>query len=181
MNWLTRLTQREYSETQRIITLLFGQIFFWIGFPLFIFVGASFIDDWFHLPRFVYGPVNPIIALLLIVPGWLLAEWAVQVQFSLGKGTPIPFVATRRLIVERPYTYCRNPMALGTTMAYLGIAIWIGSLSAVVLASIYPSFILLYTKLVEERELERRFGVEYLEYKRRTPFVLPRFWKGHRT
>jgi len=34
-------------------------------------------------------------------------------------------------------------------------------------------------KLIEERELEKRFGAEYLKYRRRTPFVIPRFWKRH--
>jgi hypothetical protein len=29
----------------------------------------------------------------------------------------------------------------------------------------YPMGILIYIKLVEERELEQRFGLEYLEYK----------------
>jgi len=42
------------------------------------------------------------------------------------------------------------------------------------LASIYPSAIVIYTKLFEEKELEKRFGSEYLEYKKRTPFVIPR-------
>jgi protein-S-isoprenylcysteine O-methyltransferase Ste14 len=174
MDWLTRLTQRRYGEGQRLTALLVGQVIFWIGFPLFIAVGSYYLDSWLHLPRFIYGLANPIGALLLIVPGGLFAEWAVYVQFSLGRGTPLPVVATRRLIIERPYTYCRNPMALGTTMVYLGAAIWVGSLSAIALASIYPSVIVIYTKLFEERELEKRFGSEYLEYKERTPFVIPR-------
>lgn len=54
----------------------------------------------FHLPRFVYGLTNPMVAMLLIVPGWLLAQWTVGVQFFLGKGTPIPLVPTRRLVVR---------------------------------------------------------------------------------
>jgi protein-S-isoprenylcysteine O-methyltransferase Ste14 len=66
-------------------------------------------------------------------------------------------------------------MTLGTTAFYLGIAIWTGSLSALVLALIYPVGILIYIKLIEERELEQRFGHEYLAYKRRTPFLIPRF------
>jgi protein-S-isoprenylcysteine O-methyltransferase Ste14 len=66
-------------------------------------------------------------------------------------------------------------MATGTTMVYMGIAVWSGSLSAVALASIYPILITVYTKLVEEKELERRFGPEYVEYKRRTPSLIPRF------
>lgn len=61
-------------------------------------------------------------------------------------------------------------------MVYLGVAVWIGSFSAVVLASVYPTVIVVYTKLLEEKELEKRFGGEYLEYKRRTPFLLPHLW-----
>jgi protein-S-isoprenylcysteine O-methyltransferase Ste14 len=37
--------------------------------------------------------------------------------------------------------------------------------------------ILIYIKLIEEKELEDRFGSEYLEYKRRTPFLIPRLWE----
>jgi protein-S-isoprenylcysteine O-methyltransferase Ste14 len=110
-----------------------------------------------------------------MVAGWLFANWTVGVQFSLGKGTPIPLMATQRLVVRRPYTYCRNPMTLGTTAFYLGIAFWAGSFSALILGLIYPVGILIYIKLVEEKELEQRFGHEYLEYKRRTPFLIPRF------
>jgi len=84
-------------------------------------------------------------------------------------------MATQKLVVKRPYTYCRNPMALGTTAFYFGITIWTGSLSALGLSLIYPVVILIYIKLIEEKELEQRFGLEYLEYKRRTPFLIPHF------
>jgi protein-S-isoprenylcysteine O-methyltransferase Ste14 len=66
-------------------------------------------------------------------------------------------------------------MTLGTTAFYLGIAIWTGSLSALCLSLIYPVVILIYIKLIEEKELEERFGPEYTEYKQRTPFLIPRF------
>jgi protein-S-isoprenylcysteine O-methyltransferase Ste14 len=101
----------------------------------------------------------------------------VKVQFSLGKGTPIPLMATQNLIVKRPYTYCRNPMTLGTAIFYLGVAIWLGSISAIGLGLIYPVGILIYIKLIEERELEERFGFEYLEYKMKTPFLIPSLGK----
>jgi protein-S-isoprenylcysteine O-methyltransferase Ste14 len=71
-------------------------------------------------------------------------------------------------------------MTLGTTLFYLGIAIWLGSISAVGLGLVYPVGILIYIKLVEERELEERFGSEYLEYKKRTPFLIPRIGKKNR-
>jgi protein-S-isoprenylcysteine O-methyltransferase Ste14 len=37
--------------------------------------------------------------------------------------------------------------------------------------------ILIYIKWIEEKELEERFGSEYLEYKKRTPFLIPFFRK----
>ena len=174
MDWFARATQREHGRGRRIAALLLGQVLFLIVYPAFIAVGAQPLDRWLHLPRSVHGLATPIVALLLLAPGLLLVGWTVGLQFSQGLGTPLPVVATRRLITTGPYSYSRNPMATGTTMVYMGIAVWIGSLSAVALASIYPILITVYTKLVEEKELERRFGSEYVAYKRRTPFILPR-------
>ena len=175
MNRYKKWSEREFSKAQRITAVILGGIVFWIITPFFIVVGSAFMDPWLSLPRFFHRSVNTIIALVFMVAGWLFANWTVKVQFSLGKGTPIPLMATQKLVVKRPYTYCRNPMTLGTTAFYLGIAIWTGSLSALGLALIYPVGILIYLKLVEEKELEQRFGLEYLEYKRRTPFLIPRF------
>jgi protein-S-isoprenylcysteine O-methyltransferase Ste14 len=177
VEWFTRTTQREYGTGKRIAALLLGQVLFLVVYPAFIGVGAFLIDRWFHLPRLTHGLVNSIVALLLIVPGIILVEWTIALQVLRGLGTPIPVVATRRLITTGPYAYCRNPMATGTIMFYLGIAAGVGSLSALVLACLYPAVITVYTKLVEEKELERRFGAEYLAYKRRTPFLVPR-WPG---
>jgi len=175
MDRYKKWSEREYSKAQRLMAIIFGGIFFWIIIPFFIVVGSAFMDPWLSLPRFFHRSVNTIIALVFMVAGWLFANWTVKVQFSLGRGTPIPLMATQKLVVQRPYTYCRNPMTVGTTAFYFGIAIWTGSLSALLLALIYPVIILIYIKLIEEKELEQRFGLEYLEYKRRTPFLIPRF------
>lgn len=157
-----------------MIAVVFGGVIFWAIIPFFIVVVSSYIDQWLHLPKFHYGLINPVIGFLFIVVGWLLANWTVKVQFSLGRGTPIPLMATQKLVIKGPYTYCRNPMTLGTTLFYLGVAIWLGSFSAVGLNLVYPVGISIYIKLIEERELEERFGSEYFEYKKRTPFLIPR-------
>jgi protein-S-isoprenylcysteine O-methyltransferase Ste14 len=174
MNRFKKWAEHEYSKKQRIVVVVFGGFIFWIVTPFFIIVVSSYIDPGLHLPKFYYGLINPVIGLLFIVFGWLFANWTVKVQFSLGRGTPIPLMATQKLIIKRPYNYCRNPMTLGTTIFYLGVAIWLGSFSAVGLGLIYPVGILIYIKLIEEKELEERFGSEYLEYKERTPFLIPR-------
>jgi protein-S-isoprenylcysteine O-methyltransferase Ste14 len=175
MNRFRKWAQHEYGSNQRMIAVIFGGFIFWIVIPFFIVVWSSYIDPWLRLPRFFYGWINTIIALILIVIGWLFANWTVKVQFLLGKGTPVPLMPTQRLIIRRPYTYCRNPMTLGTTAFYLGVAIWTGSISALGIGLIYPIGISIYIKLIEEKELEERFGLDYVEYKLRTPFLIPRF------
>ena len=177
MNKFKKWAEHEYSKKQRILAVIFGGFIFWIVIPLFIIIASSCSDRCLHLPKFRYGLINPVIASVFIVAGWLFANWTVKVQFSFGKGTPIPLMATQKLVIREPYTYCRNPMTLGTTLFYLGVAIWLGSLSAVGLGLVYPVGILIYIKLIEEKELEERFGSEYLEYKRRTPFLIPRLWE----
>jgi len=177
MNRFKKWAEHEYSKKQRMIAVIFGGVIFWLIIPFLIIVVSSYIDQKLHLPKFYYGRINPIIGLLFIVVGWLFANWTVKIQFSLGKGTPIPLMATQKLIVKGPYTYCRNPMTLGTAIFYLGVATWLGSMSAIGLGLIYPAGILIYIKLIEERELEERFGFEYLEYKMKTPFLIPSLGK----
>ena len=180
MDRFKKWAEHKYSKKQRMIAVILGGVIFWLIIPFLILVLSSYIDQRLHLPKFYDGLINPVIGLLFIVVGWLFANWTVKVQFSLGKGTPIPLMATQKLVIQEPYTYCRNPMTLGTTLFYLGVAIWLGSLSAVGLGLLYPVGILIYIKLIEEKELEERFGSEYLDYKRRTPFLIPRLREKER-
>ncbi len=86
----------------------------------------------------------------------------------------MPLKATQILVVEKPYSYCLNPLYFGLISLFLGISITIGSLSSLAMVFIFSSVILSYTKLIEERELEKRFGIDYLEYKKATPLLIPR-------
>lgn len=66
-------------------------------------------------------------------------------------------------------------MALGTILAGLGVAILIGSISAVVLVLTLAVLLLIYSKFLEEKEMELRFGEAYREYRKQIPFIIPRF------
>ncbi len=81
-------------------------------------------------------------------------------QIIPASGTPFPNMPTKKLLIIGPYTYCRNPMVLGTVVACAGIAVWAGSVIAVPAGAAFP---LGYVKLVEEIEPAARFGEEYLE------------------
>ncbi len=177
MDQFEKWAKREHGKRQRIVIVVLGGVFFWIVIPFFILFVSYSIDQLLPLPNFNYGTINSVLGLVFMGVGWFFANWTVKVQFTIGRGTPIPLVATQKLLTTGPYAYCRNPMAFGTDLFYIGMAIWLGSISAVVLSLIYPVGILIYIKVIEEKELENRFGFEYSEYKRKTPFLIPKIPK----
>ena len=166
----------EYSPKQRFAALMLLAPIFLLVLPyIFITLGAR-LDRWLGWPPILSAPFNLGFGWLLIVLGWLSALWSNYSQFTLGKGTPVPLMATQKLIIEPPYTYCRNPMALGAIVMYQGVAILFRSIGAVVVVLLFAVLLLIYIQHFEEKEMEIRFGEEYLAYKRQTPFLIPRFW-----
>ena len=167
--------KHEYSPKQRIILLLcIAPVFLFILPLLFIRLGAR-LDQWLQWPPVPNPPFTLILGLLLLIPGLVFGLWSNSSQFNIGRGTPVPLMATQKLIIQPPYSYCRNPMALGAIGMYLGVAILFQSIGAVILVLLAAMLLLIYIKRVEEKEMQIRFGQEYLNYKKQTPFLIPRF------
>ena len=168
-----RWYRKKHTEKQRIMGIISGGAIFIIAIPFAIVVLSLFIDGKLGLPKFRLD-FNWFISWIFIFCGLVLSGWATLSQLKIGKGSPVPIVPTQKLVVSGPYTYCRNPMALGTIIYYLGICIWLGSLSSLMLLGLFLFLFVAYVKLVEEKELEARFGKDYIEYKSTTPFIIPR-------
>ncbi len=166
--------QHEYRPEQRLLAMAVEGVVFLLVLPVALIALGSFIDQSLGWAPVLYGPINLVLGGLLIVAFWLFAIWSIYVQFTVGRGTPVPLMATQKLIAQPPYSYCRNPMALGAIGVYLGVAVLFGSIGAAVLVLLGAAFLLTYIKRVEEKEMELRFGEEYVEYRRRTPFLIPR-------
>ena len=77
-------------------------------------------------------------------------------------------------MTEGPFRYSRNPMTLGTILAYLGLAVVAGTTAGTVLVVSLAASLLVYLTRLEEGELAERFGEAYLAYRRETPFIVPR-------
>jgi protein-S-isoprenylcysteine O-methyltransferase Ste14 len=169
--------RREPSTRQLLITLVLAGGFFLAGLPFLIAVAAGWLDRSLGLSRLPVGIATDVAGILLMVAGGMFAFWAVFAEARIGHGTPVPMIPTQRLVAVPPFTYCRNPMVLGTVVGYLGIGVWLGSVSAITLVSLFAALLLLYVKVLEEKELEARFGADYVKYKRSTPFLLPRIPK----
>jgi protein-S-isoprenylcysteine O-methyltransferase Ste14 len=184
---LLKQTKREYGPKARLALLAAAGVLFVIILPLALLGLGGLLDRWLGWPALSYPPANAIIGGLMTLPpalrtgasagvlaGWLLGPWTNYVQFSLGRGTPVPVMATQTLLICPPYSSCRNPMALGAVVAYLGVCVVAGSPGAGLLWFLGAVALLAYTRLVEEREMMARFGEAYLAYRRRVPFIIPR-------
>lgn len=171
---LLKQTKREYSPNQRLVLLAVAGVVFVIILPLALVHLGGRLDAMLGWPTLRYPPANAIIGALLIVTGWGFGIWSNYVQFTAGRGTPVPVMATQKLLTSPPYSYCRNPMALGAIVAYLGVSVVAGSPGAGVLWLLGAITLLTYIRLIEEKEMVARFGEAYLAYRRRVPFIIPR-------
>jgi protein-S-isoprenylcysteine O-methyltransferase Ste14 len=166
--------QREHSEARRIaITLLAGPVFLGLLPFLVAWVGPR-LDRRLGLPSPRIGRVNRVGGGLLMVLGFSLGFWSIITQLARGRGTPFPVMPTHELLTEGPFRYCRNPMTLGTILAYLGIGVGVGTIAGTVLVLGLAGSLLVYLKRVEEGELAERFGEAYAAYRREVPFIIPR-------
>jgi protein-S-isoprenylcysteine O-methyltransferase Ste14 len=91
-----------------------------------------------------------------------------------GEGTLAPWDPPRRLVVRGPYRYVRNPMISGVIFVLFGEALALVSMPHAVWAAAFLALNLVYIPLVEEPQLEQRFGEPYREYRRHVRRFLPR-------
>jgi protein-S-isoprenylcysteine O-methyltransferase Ste14 len=115
------------------------------------------------------SPWLAISGALLLVPGIGLAVWTLTLFSVKGQGTPNPLMPPRRLVQAGPYRYSRNPMMLGGWLAGFGLGLVLHSPSYLLFCGAIVAAGMIYVIAFEERSLIRRFGTEYLEYRRCTP------------
>ncbi len=114
----------------------------------------------------------PIFSFALFFIGWSV------LNFLRAKGTPVPFNPPPQLVTTGPYAYVRNPMLTGVFALLFGFGVLLGSASLLVIFT--PLFIFINVwelKAIEEPELLKRLGQDYIEYRKRTPMFFPGFGK----
>jgi len=109
------------------------------------------------------GVVMILIGALFIIFGW---KEIYKQYWSKEKGTG-------KLVTDGIYAFVRHPQYTGLILITLGlIAIW----ATIPLLIMWPILGLLYYRLAkkEEKEMEKEFGNEYIEYKRTTSMFIPK-------
>jgi len=160
------------SRTRNLLTPI-GAVFFFGLIALLVFAAIQ-LDKFLDFPRLLPTSLNIIVSVPVVAIGLFLMAWSVLHFFGV-KGTPVPFNPPPKLITNGPYAHVRNPMLTGLFVLLFGLGVLLRSISLVAIFT--PLFILFNVwelKAVEERELERRLGKDYVEYKKRTPMFIPR-------
>ena len=142
---------------------------------------------WLGEGRTIFTILNSNIILLVIgfiVLGMGLLLWldCVVLFYKIGKGTLFPSkkIETKSLIIVGPYKYVRNPMITGVVIALLGESVLSGSLWLFAWCVFFFAGNHVYFIFSEEPGLVKRFGDEFLVYKRNVPRWIPRLtpWNG---
>ena len=106
---------------------------------------------------------------------WIAGAACVLLPFLLGfvalgamrrAGTSVkPYKPTTALLTEGPFRLTRNPLYLGMTIQYVGLALLFNALWAIVLLPVALLIVQVAVIKREERYLEQTFGEEYRAYK----------------
>ncbi|HYM11935.1 MAG TPA: isoprenylcysteine carboxylmethyltransferase family protein [Bryobacterales bacterium] len=114
------------------------------------------------------------LGIVLMAVGGALALTCVGAFVVRGRGTPAPFDAPREFVAAGPYKRVRNPMYIGGLAVLLGFGLSEGSPSIVIFALLWLVAAHLFVAGYEEPSLQRKFGLTYAQYCRRTPRWLPK-------
>jgi protein-S-isoprenylcysteine O-methyltransferase Ste14 len=155
---------RAIGPLPAVATLLVPALALWVGDGPWVGFGLS-------LPLALLPAVA---GAALIAQGLALMARTISLFARVGKGTLAPWDPTRRLVVLGPYRHVRNPMISGVMSILLGEGVLLGSPLILGWFAIFVALNAIFIPLVEEPDLARRFGDEYLEYKRNVPRWIPR-------
>jgi protein-S-isoprenylcysteine O-methyltransferase Ste14 len=163
-NWFTVGAYSVIFVTVPILTLLVGR----------------FLDNLLVFPEFPPFPINLLAGFTIFLFGLAVGIKSTRILYYKGRGLPWGEVKKRdqstHLVTTGLYASCRHPMTFGYSLLPCGMGVLLKSLS---MTFVIPAFIfsvmIVWLKVREEPNLERRFGQAYRNYKRQAPFLIPRF------
>lgn len=113
------------------------------------------------LLRYILGFPLIIIGLIFFIWGFVLLKPAAAIGFA------------KKLRDSGAYGLTRNPMYFGLNAAFWGIGLLLDKTSVIFGAFIWSLLNYLNVILFEEKEIFKKFGEEYTEYKKRVPRFIP--------
>ena len=159
------------KEYLKVVLILPGNVLITIPFLIFLFTRNSYSYYLVGFDNFLF-----YVAMFFLSLGLLLAIWSVRTFYNKGgEATPCPWRPISNLIFSGPYRYVRNPMIIGVVDLLLFESALFASIPFLLWATVFFVGNIIYFKIFEERELIKRFGVDYENYKNEVPMLFPKF------
>ena len=159
------------KEYLKVVLMLPGNVLITIPFLIFLFTRNSYSYYLVGFGNFLFYA-----AMFFLALGLLLAIWSVRTFYAQGgNGTPGPWRPVSNLVISGPYRYVRNPMILGVVDLLLFESALFASMPFLLWAIVFFVANIIYFKIFEEKELIKRFGTEYENYKYEVPMLFPKF------
>ena len=177
-----------------IILSLFGYLWYFglyiIIIPYILFLIGQNLDILFfqyflNLETAVFYSqyISFPLMIIFVLAGLSLMVWSFYtLYFYTGcfpfSVLPSPFFNPDKLATYGPYKIIRHPMILGYLLLLVGAAIYSGSMMTIFwLIPLLSIASYEYILNREERRLAMWFGKEYDDYRKKTPFLLPKITK----
>ena len=113
-------------------------------------------------------------AVILALVGAAMVVWVSVTFVAKGHGTPVPLEPPKDFVAVGLYRFLRNPMYVGALLVLFAESILFRSAWILLYAGMLWLALHAFTVVIEEPQLERRFGDPYRQYRSRTPRWVPR-------
>jgi protein-S-isoprenylcysteine O-methyltransferase Ste14 len=159
------------KEYLKVVLILPGNVLITIPFLIFLLTRNSYSYYLVGFDNFLF-----YVAMFFLALGLLLAIWSVRTFYNKGgDGTPGPWQPVSNLVISGPYRYVRNPMIIGVINLLLFESALFASIPMLLWAIVFFICNIVYFKNIEEKELIKRFGAEYEDYKNKVSILFPKF------
>jgi protein-S-isoprenylcysteine O-methyltransferase Ste14 len=151
-----------------------GLFFFWMGMwvspqprfsiPLLRNLSVlvpivNFSIPLFHLIIFIF---------FLVLGAWLAIKGLIETTLRVAETH-----RTEKIIARGVYSVVRHPQYLGGLLSHVGISFLFSAWYSLLLTPLMVIVIYLISKK-EEEELIKEFGIEYKDYKKKVPMLIPK-------
>jgi|SRR3989344_1300597 len=125
------------------------------------YVGQT-VDSWLTIHS-IFSYWATLTGVVVLLFGIVVRIWA-TVAFSRNKVKVLQLSAPDTLVQDGPYAYSRNPLYVGIFCMVLGVALLLGSVTAVLFSVLLLFFANWWIQTREEPSLLKKFGDSYKNY-----------------
>ncbi len=156
--------EKQIKDHGTIVTLIVGSLVAILVNPVWDIATSR------YLPVFFFWIGAAFILCGVIIR--IYAVWSMREFFT----TYIQIGSSQKVFKAGPYRFVRHPAYFGSIVLLVGFSLCFRTIFGVISSLLISAFIFSFRISFEEKELVKRFGSEYGDYKKHTWGLIPGIW-----